>query len=143
VNGRELFGFLDPNLNKPVTKEMHTYDDDCDLSWSTLIPQIWDQMDHYYIIHWVDFFLASFVLRDVPIVWLWSILTEIMELTWQHIMPHFRECWWDHLIMDILLSNTPAIIVGVWCVRKFGIEEYDWMGRKGKKSIKEWEIFHW
>lgn len=122
---------------------MHTYDDDCDLSWSTLIPQIWDQMDHYYIIHWVDFFLASFVLRDVPIVWLWSILTEIMELTWQHIMPHFRECWWDHLIMDILLSNTPAIIVGVWCVRKFGIEEYDWMGRKGKKSIKEWEIFHW
>ena len=143
MNGRELFGFLDPNLNKPVTKEMHTYDDDCDLSWSTLIPQIWDQMDHYYIIHWVDFFLASFVLRDVPIVWLWSILTEIMELTWQHIMPHFRECWWDHLIMDILLSNTPAIIVGVWCVRKFGIEEYDWMGRKGKKSIKEWEIFHW
>jgi phosphatidylserine synthase 2 len=129
VNGRELFGFLDPNLNKPVTKEMHTYDDDCDLSWATLIPQIWDQMDHYYIIHWVDFFLASFVLRDVPIVWLWSILTEIMELTWQHIMPHFRECWWDHLIMDILLSNTPAIIVGVWCVRKLGIEEYDWMGR--------------
>jgi hypothetical protein len=38
VNGRELFGFLDPNLNKPVTKEMHTYDDDCDLTWATLIP---------------------------------------------------------------------------------------------------------
>ncbi len=122
---------------------MHTYDDDCDLSWATLIPQIWDQMDHYYIIHWVDFYLASFVLRDVPIVWLWSIMTEVMELTWQHIMPHFRECWWDHVIMDILLSNTPAIIFGVWTVRKLGIEEYDWMGRQGKKSIKEWEIFHW
>lgn len=122
---------------------MHTYDDDCDLSWATLIPQIWDQMDHYYIIHWVDFYLASFVLRDVPIVWLWSIMTEVMELTWQHIMPHFRECWWDHVIMDILLSNTPAIIFGVWTVRKLGIEEYDWMGRHGKKSIKEWEIFHW
>lgn len=122
---------------------MHTYDDDCDLSWATLIPQIWDQMDHYYIIHWVDFYLASFVLRDVPIVWLWSIMTEVMELTWQHIMPHFRECWWDHVIMDILLSNTPAIIFGVWTVRKLGIEEYDWMGRHGKKTIKEWEIFHW
>lgn len=122
---------------------MHTYDDNCDLSWATLIPQIWEQMDHYYIVHWVDFFLAAFVLRDVPILWLWSLLTEVMELTWQHILPHFRECWWDHVIMDILLSNTPAIIFGVWTVRKLGIEEYDWMGRHGKKSIKEWEIFHW
>ena len=29
-HGREFIGFLDTNLNKPVTKEMHTYDDNCE-----------------------------------------------------------------------------------------------------------------
>ena len=36
--GRHLFGFLDPNLNKPVTKEMHTYDDHCELT----LEHVWD-----------------------------------------------------------------------------------------------------
>ena len=31
--GREFLGFLDTSLNKPVTKEMHTYDDNCELEW--------------------------------------------------------------------------------------------------------------
>jgi phosphatidylserine synthase 2 len=118
---------------------MHTYDDNCDLSLQAL----WDDMDHYYVIHWVDFFLASFVLRDAPLVHMWSILTEFLELTWQHIMPHFRECWWDHLITDIALSNTPAIFLGCWLVPKLGIKTYDWLGRHGKTSYKDWEIFHW
>jgi phosphatidylserine synthase 2 len=58
-------------------------------------------------------------------------------------MPHFRECWWDHVLMDITLSNTPAIAIGLFLVRKLGIEEYDWLGRKGKKSIMDWGIWRW
>lgn len=45
--------------------------------------------------------------------------------------------------MDITLSNTPAIFLGMYCVRKLGIKEYDWLGRKGKDSIWSWEIFKW
>lgn len=43
--------------------------------------------------------------------------------------------------MDITLSNTPAICIGIFLVRKFGIQEYDWLGRNGKKSFFDWEIF--
>jgi phosphatidylserine synthase 2 len=136
-SGRSLFGFLDPNLNKPVTKDMHTYDDHCELT----LEHVWDQMDHYFLVHWVDWFLASFVLRDAIVCHLWSILDEFLELSWQHILPHFRECWWDHILMDITLSNTPAIFLGIWCVRKFGIQEYDWLGRSNKQSFFDWEIF--
>lgn len=56
-------------------------------------------------------------------------------------MPHLRECWWDHLIMDLLLANTPAIILGMTFIRKGGFLEYDWLGRKGKKSIRDWDVF--
>ena len=69
-------------------------------------------------------------------------LDEVVELSVQHILPHFRECWWDHLLMDILLSNIPAITAGLWALRKLGIREYDFLGRNGKESIWEWEMFH-
>ena len=44
--------------------------------------------------------------------------------------------------MDICLSNIPAITAGLWAVRQLGIREYDFLGRKGKSSIWEWEMFH-
>jgi len=44
--------------------------------------------------------------------------------------------------MDISLSNIPAVICGMWVLRKCGISEYDWLGRKGKSSFLEWEVFH-
>jgi len=118
---------------------MHTYDDNCELH----LENIWDNFDHYYAVHICNWFLASWVIRDTYILHMWSVLDEVVELSWQHILPHFRECWWDHLLMDITLSNTPAIFAGMFCVRYFGWKEYDWFGRKGKKSIYEWEIFHW
>jgi hypothetical protein len=45
--------------------------------------------------------------------------------------------------MDILLSNTPAIFLGIWTVKKLGIQKYDWLGRIGKKSIADWDVFKW
>ena len=136
--GRKILGFLDDNLNKPVTKEMHTYDDNCELEWAN----IWDNFDHYYLIHWVDWICATLVIRDPYILHFWQIFDEVIELSLQHILPHFRECWWDHLLIDITLSNIPAIMLGMWILRKCGIREMDWLGRKGKKSWTEWEVLH-
>ena len=137
-HGRALLGFLDSRLNKPVTTEMHTYDDNCEFEWKN----IWDNMDHYYLVHLIDWFLACFVIRDYYVLHFWQVLDEIVELSVQHILPHFRECWWDHLLMDITLSNIPAIIAGMTVLRWLGVREYDWLGRKGKDSFWEWEMFH-
>lgn len=136
--GRASLGFLDDSLNKPVTKEMHTYDDNCEFEWHN----IWDNMDHYYIVHLCDWFLASLVIRDAYILHFWHVLDEFVELSAQHILPHFRECWWDHIILDICLSNIPAVCAGMWFIRKFGMREYDWLGRYEAKSISEWKIWY-
>jgi len=82
------------------------------------------------------------VLRDAYIIHFWHLFDEVIELSWQHILPHFGECWFDHLIMDICLSNIPAAMLGMWVVKKSGIQEYDWLGRRGKKSIFDWEIWY-
>lgn len=136
--GRAFLGFLDGSLNKPVTKEMHTYDDNCEFEFKN----IWDNMDHYYVVHLCNWFLSSLVIRDSYILHFYQVFDEIIEISLQHILAHFRECWWDHLLMDICLSNIPAIIAGMAFVRWAGIREMDWLGRKGKKHIKDWEVFH-
>lgn len=118
---------------------MHTYDDHCELT----LEAIWNDMDHYFLVHWCNWFLASLVIRDAYILHLWSVFDEFLELSWQHILPHFRECWWDHILMDITLSNTPAIFLGLALGRKLGIKQYDWLGRHGKKSIFDWDVFKW
>lgn len=43
--------------------------------------------------------------------------------------------------MDIILTNTPAIILGLKVIEWGGFKQYDWLGRTGKKSISEWGVF--
>jgi len=117
---------------------MHTYAERCELT----LEHMWDNVDHYFLVHICNWFLATLVIRDPVICHLWSVLDEVVELSWQHILPHFGECWWDHVFMDVLFTNTPSIIAGMYFIRWIGIKEYDWFGRKGKKSIWDWEIFH-
>jgi phosphatidylserine synthase 2 len=108
--GRWLLGYLDPRLNQEITKGHHTYDDDCSLTYENIA----SNFDHYYAVHLGNWFLSSFVIRDFYLLHFWQILDEFIELSFQHILPHFRECWWDHIFCDILLSNVPAITLGLY-----------------------------
>jgi hypothetical protein len=40
------------------------------------------------------------------------------------------------------VTNTPGIILGLKFVDFMGLKQYDWLGRRGKSSILEWEFFH-
>jgi phosphatidylserine synthase 2 len=104
-------------MGAEVDKSKHTYDDNCELTWANF----WDNLDHYYLVHWVDWFCCTFMMRDSYLLHFNHVTDEILELSWEHILPHFAECWWDHLICDILLSNIPAIIVGFWVQKKIGL----------------------
>lgn len=116
---------------------MYTYDDNCEFEWIN----IWDNLDHYYLAHCINWLLASLILRDAWILNIWQLLDEVIELSWQHILPHFRECWWDHIILDIMLSNIIAIFLGIFIIRKLGMDQYDWLGRNGKSFFK-WDIWN-
>lgn len=146
MDARRMMSYLYPSLGKPVSKGMHTYDDDCEVTWTNF----YDNLDHYYLVHCVNWFMAALLVRDPYVLHFWSLYDEIigilkliLELSGQHILPHFRECWWDHVFCDILLSNTPAILLGMWVVNKTGIQKYDWLGRMGKKSVWDWTVFKW
>lgn len=43
---------------------------------------------------------------------------------------------------DVLISNTPGIILGLKFVKFLGLKEYDWLGRKGASSFREWRVWN-
>jgi len=93
-----------------------------------------------------NWFLSSFVIRDFYLLHFWHLLDEVIELSWQHILPHFRECWWDHIGHDILFSNIPAITLGLYIQRKMGLIQYDFWDRLNpdgsSKPFLKWGIWH-
>lgn len=137
-DARKFWGFIEERLGKPVTKEYHTYDDDCDFTWVNIL----DNMDHYFLAHFCNWFVAAMILRDAYMLHAWSLLDEILELSAQYKLPHFRECWWDHIFHDFLITNTPAIILGLKFCDFLGLQKYDWLGRWNKSSISDWKVFN-
>lgn len=51
---------------------------------------------------------------------------ELMEITFRHWLPNFYECWWDHVILDIIVCNTGGILVASYLMKKYGMKEYKW-----------------
>lgn len=48
-------------------------------------------------------------------------------MAFAHLLPNFIECWWDALILDVLVCNG----LGIWCGLKFckliEMREYKWV----------------
>lgn len=38
------------------------------------------------------------MIRNHVMLWTLSIGFELMELTFQHLLPNFNECWWDRCV---------------------------------------------
>jgi len=44
-------------------------------------------------------------------------------------------------LMDIILSNIPAVTFGLFCVHRAGLIHYDYFGKQGKSSILDYDVF--
>ena len=53
---------------------MHTYDDNCEFEWIN----IFDNMDHYFAIHLINWFAATLIVRNRLILHVWSVYDEII-----------------------------------------------------------------
>ena len=57
-----------------------------------------------------------------------------------HILPNFVECWWDIILLDLLICNGLGIACGMYLVRKLEVRAYHWesikdiRGTRGKIS---------
>lgn len=38
--------------------------------------------------------------------------SNVSQISFTHVLPNFAECWWDQVILDILLCNGLGIEIG-------------------------------
>lgn len=50
----------------------------------------------------------------------------LSKVAFSHILPNFNECWWDSLILDILVCNGLGIQCGMWLCRWLEMRDYQW-----------------
>jgi len=155
-NTRQWLKLLAPDLGVPLPDR--DYATACDLThsngtihWPNIISVI---KDEFFVAHFIGWFLKSLFLRDELICWVLSIGFELWEFTFEHMLPNFAECWWDHLIVDVLVTNWLGIYLGMKLSRWLQQKEYDWAGIKentpervamqilpNKYMPYHWEIF--
>lgn len=106
--------------------------------------------------HTIGWIAKALVLRDYWLCWVISVLFEIMEYTLAHQMPNFGECWWDHWILDVAITNWAGIFIGMKICQFFAVKQYSFRGLneipsvkgKLKRSVQQftphsWTSFQW
>ena len=73
--------------------------------------------DEFVIAHTLGWWGKALIIRNYPLLWVLSIGFELMELTFQHMLPNFNECWWDSWILDVAVCNFGGLVAGMATVR--------------------------
>uniref|UniRef100_A0A453DRW3 CDP-diacylglycerol--serine O-phosphatidyltransferase n=1 Tax=Aegilops tauschii subsp. strangulata TaxID=200361 RepID=A0A453DRW3_AEGTS len=91
--------------------------------------------DEFVIAHILGWWGKAIMIRNQPLLWVLSIGFELMELTFRHMLPNFNECWWDSIVLDILICNWFGIWAGMKTVRYFDGRTYEWVGLSRQPNI--------
>jgi len=128
---RNFFTYIDVNLGKQLPER--SYAVDCrvytpernDSRFYNLKSAI---IDEFVPAHFLGWFGKALIYRDFHLSWFMSIWFEVLEKSLKHVIPNFAECWWDHLLLDILICNGLGIYTAHKLLNRFEAQQYNWMG---------------
>jgi phosphatidylserine synthase 2 len=84
-----------------------------------------ESIDIFILGHFFGWWCKAVLFRHAGISWAVSIGFEFVELSFQHWLPNFYECWWDHVILDVLVCNAVGIGLGTLTCRYFSMKLCD------------------
>ena len=98
-DARKLLKHMHPSLGNPLKEK--SYGGNCRI-YDPEMPEdpyhnFWDKMDLFVPLHLFGWFLKTLILRDWWICTVLQISFEVLEYTFEHQLPNFSECWWDHV----------------------------------------------
>ncbi|XP_037651518.1 phosphatidylserine synthase 1 [Sebastes umbrosus] len=124
-----LMYWVDPNLRYAKREaDIMEYAVNCTvITWDRIL----SHFDIFAFGHFAGWALKAMLIRSYSVCWTISITWELTELFFMHLLPNFAECWWDQVILDILLCNGGGIWLGMNACRFLEMRTYRWA------SIKE------
>lgn len=92
------------------------------------VEKIWNHIDVFAVGHFLGWLFKALLIRHAGILWAISCMWEITEIAFSHLLPNFIECWWDTIILDVIVCNG----LGIWCGLKIcqilEMRKYRWVG---------------
>ncbi len=123
--------FVDGGLGVPLP-EKH-YAEDCSMTGESGMKNLEDKMDVFMLGHFIGWFFKMLIVRDWKLCMFQSVMFEVLEVTFRHWLPNFYECWWDQLIVDIMVCNTGGIVAGQLLIKYFEMAPYRWSLRETQR----------
>uniref|UniRef100_A0A8C6NVN3 Phosphatidylserine synthase n=1 Tax=Nothobranchius furzeri TaxID=105023 RepID=A0A8C6NVN3_NOTFU len=124
---KQLMYWLDPNLRYAKREADIMVSDDCLQSLFTgPAGRILSHFDIFAFSHFWGWGMKALLIRSYGLCWTISITWELTELFFMHLLPNFAECWWDQVILDILLCNGGGIWLGMTVCRFLEMRTYHW-----------------
>ena len=120
THARQALSYLYPYLGVPLNEK--TYGDSCEFN----IVNFYNAIDIFVIGHLGGWIVKALMLRDWRICWVISIQWELIEVVFRHMLPNFKECWWDSWLLDVLLSNGLGIYIGCKLCEVLEMRSYRW-----------------
>lgn len=118
-----IFYWLDPKLQDFHINMDKEYGVNCsDITFE----RIKSHLDVFAWGHFLGWAFKAILVRHMGILWAISVMWEITEITFAHLLPNFIECWWDALILDVLVCNGLGIWVGLKICKILEMREYKW-----------------
>jgi len=128
---RKAMRIFGKDLGEPLPEK--SYAEDCSFS------EIWDKiLDPFVLSHGIGWMVNALVSRTFFMVVVLSGVDELCELWWRSSYNNFKECWWDHLILDMMLTNALGAWLGAWIMRRFFNQSRDYIGMFKDNHTRGW-----
>uniref|UniRef100_A0A9J8CEA7 Phosphatidylserine synthase n=1 Tax=Cyprinus carpio carpio TaxID=630221 RepID=A0A9J8CEA7_CYPCA len=125
---KAMLYWLDPNLRYATREaDIMEYAVNCHvITWERIL----SHFDIFAFGHFWGWAMKALLIRSYGLCWTISITWELTELFFMHLLPNFAECWWDQVILDILLCNGGGICLGMTVCRFLEMRTYHWASIK-------------
>lgn len=135
----------DERLGQPLVQK--DYAADCRLitpehptSW---MGNLTDHIDIFVLSHFLGWMFKALIFRNTVMTWLMSVGFEVLELSFEVYLPNFKECWWDHFLLDIFGCNLIGMMIGFYLINKFKMRKIHWFMEPSEKTknMSLWQKF--
>ncbi|GLG99754.1 Phosphatidylserine synthase 1 [Gryllus bimaculatus] len=107
---RALLLWIDPSLKDFHIDMEKEYGVNCS---DITVDRVLGHLDVFAWGHFLGWMFKAILVRHMGILWAISVMWEITEIAFAHLLPNFIECWWDALILDVIICNGAGIWVGL------------------------------
>jgi len=121
---KQIIYWFDPELEHFHIDMDREYGVNCS---NITVENIWNHVDVFALAHFLGWAFKALLVRHLGILWAVSVMWEFTEIAFAHLLPNFSECWWDALILDVLVCNGLGIWVGLKICKMLEMREYKWV----------------